>query len=131
MTWTYKGSEITEPVPDTFGFVYCITNLVTGKKYIGRKNWYSMKKKKGEKRRKKSESDWKSYYGSNDILKKDVEELGKENFSREILILAETVGLLGYFEENEQHRRGVLFDDGYYNDCIGPGRFRSVKKPSL
>ena len=38
MTWTYQGKEFTsEDINDYQGFVYLITNLENGKKYIGKK----------------------------------------------------------------------------------------------
>ena len=74
--WTFEGKVFeTEDINGFFGFVYVITSLIDGKKYIGRKYFYSFRKKKGSKRRQKSESDWKEYYGSSDELKEEIEDL--------------------------------------------------------
>ena len=84
--WLYKGSAFTSAdIGDFFGYVYCITNKTTGKKYIGRKYFVQKRKPKGGKRRVTSESDWKKYYGSSPELKADVSRYGKEKFFPERL----------------------------------------------
>ena len=89
--WTFEGKVFeTEDINGFFGFVYVITSLIDGKKYIGRKYFYSFRKKKGSKRRQKSESDWKEYYGSSDELKEEItwdkicEQIGKPRFNGEL-----------------------------------------------
>jgi len=95
----YKGRPFTsEKIKDSYGFLYLIENKLTGRKYLGRKYFVQKRKPKGGKRRVTSESDWKKYYGSNDQLKADAKEFGKENFSRKILSLHETVGKTNYAE---------------------------------
>ena len=123
--WTYQGSTFTsDNINDFFGYVYCITNLQSGKKYIGRKYFTQRRKPRGGKRRVKSESDWKKYYGSSDELKSDVKRLGKENFKREIISLHETLGKVNYEETKQLFLNNVLIealDDGtpaYYNSNI-------------
>ena len=82
--WIYKGRPFTsDDIGDYYGFVYCITSTVTGRKYIGRKYFVQKRKPKGGKRRVTSESDWKRYYGSSDDLKRDIREIGKDSFRRE------------------------------------------------
>ena len=84
--WLYEGKPFTtDDIGDQFGFVYRITNLQTGKQYIGRKYFYQKRKPRGGKRRVTSESNWKSYYGSSDELKQDIKRDVKGNFRREIL----------------------------------------------
>jgi hypothetical protein len=78
LNWQYDGKDFTEDlIGDNYGFVYQITNLTNGKKYIGKKLFYSAKTKqvKGKKKRYKASSDWQTYYGSSDILKQDVLQL--------------------------------------------------------
>ena len=121
LNWTYNDIEFTEDmIGDNYGFVYEITNLTNNRKYIGKKFFYSMKSKqvKGKKKRYKSSSDWQTYYGSSDNLKKDVTILGQENFTRKIIHLCKSKGECGYLETKEQFLRGVLESDEYYNTWI-------------
>jgi len=123
MNWTYNGSEITE-IPDEYeGFVYIITNLTDDRKYIGKKlaKFKTTKpplKGKKNKRRGYKESDWKDYWGSSDKLLADVEKLGKDKFTREILYFCKSRGEMSYLEAREQFSRRVLETDEYYNGII-------------
>lgn len=125
--WFYKGKEYApseEELKLWVGFVYEIKDNSNGKLYIGKKNFWSTRRLaplKGKKRKRKvvKESDWMKYYGSNEELKLLVENEGPERFSREILRLCETKGLMSYFEAKEQFDREVLFRDEYYNQFIG------------
>ena len=121
LNWQYDGKDFTEDlIGDNYGFVYQITNLTNGKKYIGKKFFYSTKTKqvKGKKKRYKASSNWQTYYGSSDILQKDVLQYGHENFVREILHLCKSKGECGYLEAKEQFVRGVMESDDYYNTWI-------------
>ena len=121
INWQYNNTDFTEEqIGENYGFVYRITNLKTGKKYIGKKFFYSSKTKqvKGKKKRFKVFSDWQTYYGSNEELKKDVTIHGKECFKREILHLCLSKGSAGYLEAKEQFVNGVLESDEYYNTWI-------------
>jgi hypothetical protein len=129
MHWTYSGNII-EIIPEGYiGFVYLITNTITGKKYIGKKLFYFSKvkykthvQKNGKKVKKKIksliDSDWQEYWGSSENLHKDIEKLGKENFTREILYFCKTKAELSYTESREQFDRRVLETDDYYNGII-------------
>lgn len=121
LNWTYKEQDFTEDsIGEYYGFVYRITNTVTNKQYIGKKFFYSSKTKqvKGKKKRFKVSSDWQTYYGSNEELKKDVTIHGRENFKREIIHLCKTKGECGYLEAKEQFANEVLESDAYYNSWI-------------
>jgi hypothetical protein len=120
MTWFYNNQEFITIPEKTQGFVYCITNLENGRKYVGKKNFWTQKTKqvKGKKKKFKVESDWQSYYGSNDELKDDVEKLGPDKFKREILYLCENKGSMTYLETRELFDRRVLESDDYYNRWI-------------
>jgi len=123
MNWTYNGNEVTE-IPDEYeGFVYIITNLTDDRKYIGKKlaKFKTTKpplKGKKNKRRGYKESDWKDYWGSSDRLNADVEKLGKDKFTREILYFCKSRGEMSYLEAREQFSRRVLETDEYYNGII-------------
>ena len=123
--WLYQGKPFTtDDIGNLFGFVYRITNLQSGKQYIGRKYFYQKRKPKGGKRKVTSESDWKRYYGSSDDLKRDIREIGKDSFRREILSLHKTLGKVNYEETKQLFLHNVLMealDDGtpmYYNSNI-------------
>ena len=125
--WYYRGNTnffTEEDVGDNYGFVYCITNRATGKKYIGKKFFWSKRtlpplKGKTRKRKKIVMSDWQDYYGSNEELKMLVEKNGKDIYHREILRLCKTKGECSYYEAKLQFENDVLLSDEYYNDFIG------------
>jgi hypothetical protein len=129
MTWLFEGSEV-ENLPDScVGFVYLITNKISNKKYIGKKlakfsktTQRTVKLKNGTKKKKKIrskvDSDWRDYYGSSPELKKDIDALGSDNFTREILYYCESKAICSYIEAREQFTRHVLESDDYYNGII-------------
>lgn len=127
--WTFEN-EIVESLPDDcVGFVYLIVNKANGRKYIGKKlakfsktttKTVTLKNgaKKKKKVRSKIDSDWQDYYGSSNELSKDIDLLGKENFTREILYLCKSKAECSYIEAREQFTRKVLESDDYYNNNI-------------
>ena len=120
MTWIYKGEPLSDP-GDNYGFVYVIHNKVNGRKYIGKKFFWSLKRKQVNKVRKryKVESDWKNYWSSSEEVKKDVEILGKDSFTREIIHLCKTKGVTNYLEAKEQFLNNVLENkEEWYNSWI-------------
>lgn len=120
-TWYYKDRPIQDDQIEGYvGFVYLITNVLTGKKYVGKKLFKFKKAYQKDKKRKTKlvDSDWKSYYGSNAELLADVKEFGKHNFNREILHLCKTKGTCNYYEAYEQFSRHVLIREDYYNGWI-------------
>jgi hypothetical protein len=121
--WTYQNQPVNEIPEGYIGFVYIITNKTTGQKYIGKKLAQFKRTKpplKGKKlkRRTTVESDWRDYWGSSDRLNADVQTLGPENFTREILYLCKSKAELSYLEAREQFERRVLETDDYYNGII-------------
>ena len=129
--WTYRGKTF-EP-DETFdpkrvyGFVYCITNDINQRKYIGKKLFWSKKTKMVKKKKKRLlvESDWRDYCGSCESLRKDIVEHGVEKFSREILWMCVTKAHCTYMEMKEQIDRDVLLSDQYYNGYVG-GRINEM-----
>lgn len=123
MLWTYKGKTV-DSIPDEYeGFVYLITNSTTGQKYIGKKlaKFKTTKpplKGRKNKRRGYKESDWKDYWGSSDRLQADVDKLGQNKFTREILYFCKSRAEMSYIEAREQFDRRVLESDEYYNGII-------------
>ena len=120
--WLYQGDEFTsEKIEDNEGFVYIITNLSNGMKYVGKKNFHKTKtfQKNNKKKRKRVESDWQSYYGSCKELQEDVEKLGQNNFSREIIFLCKSKGEMNYLELREQMLLDVLLREDFYNGYAG------------
>jgi hypothetical protein len=129
MSWYYLN-EIVETLPeDCVGFVYIITNTISGRMYIGKKlakfsktTYRTVKLKNGNKKKKKIrnkiDSDWRDYYGSSPELTKDVTQLGIENFHREILFYCKSKAECSYIEAREQFARRVLESKDYYNGHI-------------
>ena len=129
--WVYNGKPFTsDDIQDFFGFVYLIQNNLNGRKYIGRKYFWQFRTPKGKKRKVKSESDWKKYYGSCPELKEDIIKFGRENFSRTIVSLHKTKGKTNFEETRQLFGNNVLtegLDDGtprYYNSNILNRYFR-------
>lgn len=117
--WRFDGEVFdSEDIDKYQGFVYCIVNRVNGRKYIGRKYFHSIRKVKGKTRRQRSESDWKTYYGSSKELQEDIKKYGKEKFDRTILSLHITRGDCNYEEVKQQFLYNVLEEDGFYNENI-------------
>ena len=119
MTWYYDGVPFEEDGTH-FGFVYLIENLITGRKYIGRKYFTcaGYKQVNGKKKKIRKTSDWETYWGSNETLKREVTELGEHNFRRTILHLCKSKSECSYFETYEIFSRHALLDSVYYNDWV-------------
>ena len=129
MVWLYESKQVDVLPEDCVGFVYLITNKLTGRKYIGKKlakfsktTYKVVKLKNGNKKRKKIrskvDSDWQLYYGSNDQLNKDIQALGADNFTREILFYCKSKAECSYIEAREQFNHKVLESDDWYNGHI-------------
>ena len=140
--WLYQNKEIKELVDmpeDIFGFIYEVTHLPTGRKYLGKKQLISVTKKPlgkkelallTDKRAKtykivKKESDWKTYYGSHSEIKSLIKEQKQSEFSREILIFTPNKKLHTYYENKFLFIKGVIEpDSNYINDNIEGRYFR-------
>lgn len=117
--WKYTGV-----IPlNTYGFIYCIENIINGKKYIGKKQIVKKIKRKPLKGKKNkrhflTESDWKEYTSSSNEVNENIKKYGKENFKFNILRLCDSKWELAYYEAKLQFDNNVLFDDSYYNGII-------------
>jgi len=129
MTWLYQGILVEQLPEECIGFVYIITNTTNGKKYIGKKlakfsrtTYKTVKLKNGKKKKKKIrgkiESDWQEYWGSSPNLTADIDILGKDKFTREILHYCKSKSETSYIEAREQFERKVLESQDYYNGHI-------------
>ena len=131
--WLYNDKVFeSEDIKDYFGFCYLLTDLENGKQYIGRKYFYSVRKKKGIRKKVRSESDWKSYYSSSKKVKQMVLESGHNRFKREILSLYIKKGQVNYNETKLLFQHNVLeaVDENgeklYYNDNIMNRYFSTI-----
>tara|TARA_B110000908_G_scaffold24080_1_gene27571 strand:+ start:3949 stop:4398 length:450 start_codon:yes stop_codon:yes gene_type:complete len=138
MNWTLNTKPITtiSDFPDkTFGFVYHIKHIPSGKSYIGKKVLFHNRKQKITKKQLKEyegvvgrrpsytlvvkESDWKTYWGSNKPLSQLLKDEPIENFERSIIKCAPTKKLLTYYELKYQMVYQVLEKpDEFFNDNL-------------
>lgn len=131
--WIYNNEPLASVPNDAQGFVYLLTCVLTGKKYIGKKNFYTHKysvktvtiksgKNKGTKKKKKTkipiETDWRDYYGSSVEFLQYIDTIGKPNIKRQILHICDSKGMMGYLEAKEQFVRDALIDEEYMNRWI-------------
>ena len=122
--WTYNGTVFDSgDIADNYGFIYRITNTTNGHDYIGRKYFTTIKKRpplkgKKNKRRETVETDWKTYWGSSPRLQADIDLLGKDKFTREIIHLCESRGQTNYLEAYYQFKEDVLLRENNYNGII-------------
>jgi hypothetical protein len=117
-----------------YGFIYLITDLLNSKFYIGKKQYFSVKKLpplKGHKRKrtKIEEMDWRNYTSSSTYVNEKIGELGMDNFEFEILTECISKADMTYQEVAIMHSMNVLTtmkEDGtprYYNRAIGNIKF--------
>ena len=129
MPWLFENTHVEQLPEDCVGFVYIITNKLSGRRYIGKKlskfsktTYKIVKLKNGIKKRKKIkskiDSDWQTYFGSNDQLNRDIQELGSDNFTRQILFYCRSKAECSYIEAREQFNHRVLESDDWYNGQI-------------
>jgi len=127
-------SSLSDFPQDSFGFVYKVTNVCSGRIYVGKKVLYNNLTKAltkteiaqwsapgrvPKKKKVKKESDWESYWGSNKHLKQEMAELGEHCFTREILTICKTKKQLTYYEIYWQMRLDVLTVDSYNDNISG------------
>lgn len=117
-------------INEYIGYIYVTVHMPTGRKYIGKKNFFhTLNKKLGKKelseipvtrgkrptkKQVTKESDWRTYYGS----ATEVKALPKEEMNRYVLKLCKTKKELTYWETKMLFQYNVLEDDCYINDNI-------------
>lgn len=150
MNWKYHKHVITSiddlkrlsKIDNPLGIIYQVT-LSNGKRYVGKKNLFSVRKKPlgkkaiaeiTDKRLKKyemvvKESDWLTYNGSSRVLLDEVKKGKVSVVKREILEVASTKNELTYLETKHLFLNDVLGEnsDSFYNDNI-LGKFYKKSK---
>lgn len=134
-------------VPDPnryFGFLYEITHVPSGRRYIGKKQYYSAKSPPGCSRRCADRgskewkdkcwgpSNWRTYRGSSPSLKKFMEATNDDSqFKYEILCQCRSKAILHYLELKMLWEADVMrkcMPDGvtykYFNNSIGSIKFK-------
>lgn len=117
--WVFDGD-----LPEGFyGFVYIIENTTNNRKYIGKKQCFTTIKRrplKGKRNKRHSikETDWRTYCGSSEQLLKDIESLGKDRFTFNIIRFCNSKSELAYHEAKLQFDNDVLLREDYYNGII-------------
>lgn len=141
MKWSYQGQDFDNSmIPEgAEGFVYEMQAVIDGKlvRYIGKKNFYSITKKRFGKKALSSMQDKRAkkytmqkkltyldYYSSNAVLK-DAHKAGIE-IRRYMLKICFSKMELTYYETKFQFVRGVLESDEFLNGNI-LGRFYKFK----
>jgi len=123
MTWYFHNTTeefIEDKIGNNFGFVYLITHIPTGRKYVGKKFFSKAgyKQVKGKRKKIRKTSDWEKYWGSNKELQEEVKKNGEEQYTREILHLCKTRSECSYYETWEIFTRHALLSEGYYNSWV-------------
>ena len=117
----WKTKEPMKQLP--YGFIYRITNIATGRKYIGKKQCFTTKKLpplkgKKNKRHQEVETDFRTYCSSCKELQADIEKLGNEKFLFEIVECCSCKWELAYNEARLQFENRVLLSNDWYNGII-------------
>jgi hypothetical protein len=116
--WYFKEEPFIEADKKWSGFVYNITDLTNGKKYIGKKFFWTKPKNPKTGKRELKESNWRIYYGSNVILKQFVKDKGFMNFRRDIVSIHTLLRDVNYMEMKLQYALGVLEQVGEDEEMI-------------
>lgn len=119
---TNKQSDLIETkLKKLCGFTYLITNLLNGKKYIGKKHFWSKSKKNG-----KVESNWKLYTSSSKYVNDDIQQLGIQSFKFQMIEIYTNKRELSKAENDLILASNAVTSDDYYNK-----NWRGIRAPVL
>lgn len=97
-----------------FGFIYVIRNLMSGRSYIGKKQFLGTGKINRNK-----ETNWQRYISSSNELSNEISMLGKDSFEFVVLEQYKTRGALTYAEVwSIMQVEAFYFRDKWYNRQI-------------
>ncbi len=97
-----------------FGFIYKVTFLLTGQRYLGKKAlWRTTKAGKVL-----GVSNWRSYKSSSPVLEELRKQYPPECFLYEIILLCPTRGFMSYAESNLIHKANILTSVDPYGDPL-------------
>lgn len=124
-----------EFIAQQYGFIYLITNTVTNKMYIGKKQMKTIKKRpplKGRKNKRceEIETDWRTYSSSSNDVNGDIEKYGKDKFKFQIIMFCTSKWELAYHEARLQFEYKVLLREDFYNGIINL-RIPKLKKHQI
>ena len=88
-------------------YVYEITNLINGKKYIGKRSCECPIKED-------------KYMSSGAYLKKDIKKYGIENFNKKVLVICDNENMVSELEYYFILKRNAIARDDYYNEYLCP-----------
>lgn len=118
--WLYKEHI---DINEYFGFVYKITNVITGHFYIGKKQFFKERKVKLKDSKRKikqlAESDWKKYWGSSKEFINHKKKYKEENFKKEILFVCKNKTELTYYENFYIYNNHNMLNPLCFNKHIG------------
>ncbi len=131
--WIYKDKPfIEQPSKDIVGFIYMITEIDSGRIYVGQKTFWGYRSKpalkgrtkkekerraklKGNRRRMVIESNWRVYNSSSkSSLPQDI-PLNPSNYKKEILILCNSKTELNLYEA---HIQITMWLNGHWDNMI-------------
>lgn len=119
--YQYTSEEVKpEDIEGYFGFVYLITHIRSGRRYVGKKFFTKAKTKmvNGKKKKLRVDSGWMDYWSSSETLKEEVKQNGEDHYIREILHLCKSRSECSYWETYEIFSRHALLSEGYYNEWV-------------
>lgn len=119
---------------DWFGFIYQITDLDTGKAYVGKKQFKHKRQKTKANKSRTKESDWRDYLSSCEPLQEAIQERGVTRFRFVILQLCSGKCELSYTEQQWQFNADVLRatlpngEHKFYNRTIAHFNYAGLEK---